>query len=182
MSASYRWLDGNACATFAFGCPITSPITFHFENQRPLCGGDRLPKRRRPLWDVDGRPTLGKKKRRLRLHLITSRLSRPFSLPETNDADHGIKRVAEWNTGLLLKEHELRKVAIINCLRRRIEEYKADQAPTTGWMPSVPVEPCGLQGDVLPAKTQSFRPLPPSPLSLSDYDALDLEEEEDLRK
>lgn len=43
-------------------------------------------KRRRPLSDVDGpnTATVGCKKRRLRRNLITSRLSRPFSLPATH--------------------------------------------------------------------------------------------------
>lgn len=43
-------------------------------------------KRKRPLSDVDGVDTanLPVKKRRLRLHLITSRLSRPFSVPATH--------------------------------------------------------------------------------------------------
>ncbi|CCC11390.1 hypothetical protein SMACR_02048 [Sordaria macrospora] len=43
-------------------------------------------KRSRPSTDVDGHNTapLSCKKRRLRLHLVTSRLSRPFSLPATH--------------------------------------------------------------------------------------------------
>ncbi|KAF6843335.1 hypothetical protein CMUS01_02165 [Colletotrichum musicola] len=46
----------------------------------------RLEKRRRAHSDVDGPYTaaLSCKKRRLRLHLITSRLSQPFSLPATH--------------------------------------------------------------------------------------------------
>ncbi|TEA15266.1 hypothetical protein C8034_v002460 [Colletotrichum sidae] len=46
----------------------------------------KLDKRRRAESDVDGPHTaaLSSKKRRLRLHLITSRLSQPFSLPATH--------------------------------------------------------------------------------------------------
>ncbi|RYP25956.1 hypothetical protein DL767_008229 [Monosporascus sp. MG133] len=46
----------------------------------------RPPKRRRAVHDVDGPGTgsLPCKKRRLRLHLITSRLSQPYSLPATH--------------------------------------------------------------------------------------------------
>lgn len=56
------------------------------------------PKRRRALHDVDGPHTgsLGSKKRRLRRHLITSRLSRPYSSPATHilnrEAAAGAKR------------------------------------------------------------------------------------------
>lgn len=56
------------------------------------------PKRRRALHDVDGPHTgsLGCKKRRLRRHLITSRLSRPYSSPATHilnrEAAAGAKR------------------------------------------------------------------------------------------
>ncbi|KAJ2905918.1 uncharacterized protein MKZ38_003706 [Zalerion maritima] len=61
--------------------PTASPITVSFRPSQKLSQ-----KRRRPLTDVDGIDTaeLSVKKRRLRLHLITSRLSRPFSLPATH--------------------------------------------------------------------------------------------------
>ncbi|KAI5860463.1 hypothetical protein GGS23DRAFT_224378 [Durotheca rogersii] len=54
--------------------PVESPVLF------------RATKRLRPLHDVDGPWTSGLscKKRRLRLHLVTSRLSLPFSLPATH--------------------------------------------------------------------------------------------------
>lgn len=66
--------------------------------ERPSDSTRSAPKRRRALHDVDGPHTgsLGCKKRRLRRHLITSRLSRPYSSPATHilnrEAAAGAKR------------------------------------------------------------------------------------------
>ncbi|RKU44114.1 hypothetical protein DL546_002743 [Coniochaeta pulveracea] len=64
--------------------PLQEPWAFPPHGQ--LSTPEQALKRRRPTSDVDGpnTATLGCKKRRLRRNLITSRLSRPFSLPATH--------------------------------------------------------------------------------------------------
>jgi hypothetical protein len=66
--------------------------------------------------DEDDLPSA--KKRRLRLLLITSRLSRPFSKPATYIADHGRSRIAVWAKARQLRSRSLRKAAILNCARK----------------------------------------------------------------
>ncbi|KFZ10977.1 hypothetical protein V502_07801, partial [Pseudogymnoascus sp. VKM F-4520 (FW-2644)] len=148
-------------------------------------------KRRRPLWDVDGSPHPTKKKRRLRLGLVTSRLSRPYSSPASNIADRGVARVgsATWPLPRRPEKNELRKAAIMNRVRQRLSVLKAAQAKQSP-PPIVPqkrthsqlVSALALRDVVAPmARTYEVpSPLPPSPLGLSNYDALDLEEEAGL--
>lgn len=77
-------------------------------------------KRPRPLADVDGEHScLHKKKRRLRLFLITSRLSPQFSHPATNIVDRGSSRIAVWAKQRALGRNILRKAAILNRIRRQ---------------------------------------------------------------
>ncbi|OAG03187.1 uncharacterized protein CC84DRAFT_1061139, partial [Paraphaeosphaeria sporulosa] len=80
----------------------------------PLC------KRRRAIADVDGEHScLHKKKRRLRLFLITSRLSPQFSHPATNIVDRGSSKIAVWAKQRALGRNILRKAAILNRIRRQ---------------------------------------------------------------
>jgi len=112
----------------------------------------------------------GKKKRRLRLTLITSRLSQPFSAPATNIVDRGISKIAIWAKERRLDKDVLRKAAIMNRLQLRL-------GPARG-MPESREPDIHLQAPrhmLLPVP--GHIPLPPSPLGLSDYDALDLEDE-----
>ncbi|KAK2754584.1 hypothetical protein FQN54_006985 [Arachnomyces sp. PD_36] len=80
------------------------------------------PKRRRPLADVDGEGTEAvqkkKKKRRLRLSFVTSRLSRPFSAPPTHIITRGSSKIAVWAKQKALKRSSLRRAAIMNRLRK----------------------------------------------------------------
>ncbi|KAF2200351.1 hypothetical protein GQ43DRAFT_358404, partial [Delitschia confertaspora ATCC 74209] len=77
-------------------------------------------KRCRAVTDVDGeRSCLRKKKRRLRLVLITSRLSLPFSQPASNIVDRGNSKIAVWAKQKALGRNLLRKAAILNRMRRR---------------------------------------------------------------
>jgi hypothetical protein len=79
-------------------------------------------KRRRPLTDVDGEGSQGlqKKKRRLRLVFITSRLSRPFAHPSTYLVSRGFSKIAVWAKQKALGRSLLRKVAIMNRVRKHI--------------------------------------------------------------
>ncbi|OBT58536.1 hypothetical protein VE04_02151 [Pseudogymnoascus sp. 24MN13] len=144
-----------------------------------------------PLWDVDGSPHPTKKKRRLRLDLVTSRLSRPYSSPASNIADRGVARVgsASWPVPRRPEKNELRKAAIMNRVRQRLSVLKAAQAKPPP-PASVPQKRTHSQLVSALAPARRRRPmartyevpshLPPSPLGLSNYDALDLEEEEGL--
>ncbi|RYP89329.1 hypothetical protein DL769_000084 [Monosporascus sp. CRB-8-3] len=93
------------------------------------------PKRRRAVHDVDGPGTgsLPCKKRRLRLHLITSRLSQPYSLPAThilNRESSGESALTRFlrrlNTAKVKKAgHQtalVRKAAILNRVRISVRQ------------------------------------------------------------
>ncbi|KAH7384348.1 hypothetical protein DE146DRAFT_577895, partial [Phaeosphaeria sp. MPI-PUGE-AT-0046c] len=77
-------------------------------------------KRSRPTTDIDGEHScMQKKKRRLRLFLITSRLSPQFSHPATNIVDRGSSKIAVWAKQRSLGRNLLRKAAILNHIRHR---------------------------------------------------------------
>ncbi|TID19132.1 hypothetical protein E2P81_ATG06113 [Venturia nashicola] len=166
-------------------------------------------KRTRPLADLDDSPSDSKKKRRLRLLLITSRLSRPFSIPATHIVDRGSSKIAVWakkKPGL--GQQVLRKAAIMNFVRCRIREREAwlrkdsgvsvgeDEraevrrrvvlAAETGVLKEMEVErwqgPNHFVVDKAWPKTTERgveKIVQPSPLGLSNYDALDEEDEID---
>jgi hypothetical protein len=70
--------------------------------------------------DIDGEHScLFKKKRRLRLFLITSRLSPQFSHPATNIVNRGSSKIAVWAKQKSLGRNLLRKAAILNRIRRQ---------------------------------------------------------------
>jgi hypothetical protein len=96
---------------------------------RPL---PRPRKRSRAVADIDGdHSCIQKKKRRLRLFLITSRLSPQFSHPATNIVDRGSSKIAVWAKQKSLGRNLLRKAAILNGIRRRallIQEEAGDYA------------------------------------------------------
>lgn len=80
----------------------------------------RPKKRSRAVADIDGEHScMQKKKRRLRLFLITSRLSPQFSHPATNIVDRGSSKIAVWAKQKALGRNLLRKAAILNRIRRR---------------------------------------------------------------
>ncbi|KAF2468841.1 uncharacterized protein BDR25DRAFT_357208 [Lindgomyces ingoldianus] len=82
-------------------------------------------KRCRAVTDVDGEYScLHKKKRRLRLFLITSRLSPQFSHPATNIVDRGSSKIAVWAKQRALGRNLLRKAAILNRIRRQAIQAK----------------------------------------------------------
>jgi hypothetical protein len=82
-------------------------------------------KRSRAAADIDGEHScIQKKKRRLRLFLITSRLSPQFSHPATNIVDRGSSKIAVWAKQKSLGRNLLRKAAILNHIRRRAVSAK----------------------------------------------------------
>ena len=147
---------------FSFDQPVSLPVP----TNRPF-------KRRRALSDVDGDGNEGRKKRRLRLHLITSRLSLPFSQPASNIVNRGISKIAVWAKNKALGRNVLRKAAIMNRVRLRMDAAKdfmrLQQERSKG--------PLALREIVVQKPRCYDLPLPPSPLGLSNYDALDLEDD-----
>lgn len=154
---------------------------FHFSlpmlpdpDEAELC--HRHSKRLRPLTDVDGEgsESLQKKKRRLRLALVTSRLSRPYADPATHIVDRGISKIAVWAKQRALGRNLLRKAAIMNLIRRRAVEAKETEQRRLE-----EARQAHLRHQLSTAQTprRQYIPLPPSPLGLSNYDALDLEDE-----
>jgi hypothetical protein len=122
--------------TFAFTIPFqtsgtSSTCTFQ-TSPLPDMGLTFLPrpqprprKRSRPATDIDGEYScMQKKKRRLRLFLITSRLSPQFSHPATNIVDRGSSKIAVWAKQKSSGRNLLRKAAILNHIRRQAVSAK----------------------------------------------------------
>lgn len=88
-------------------------------------------KRARPLADIDGLDYECRnynKRRRLRLKLVTSRLSAPFAIPPTNILDRGnCSRVALWAKTRAVARNILRKAAILNKIKRDAMAARAAQ-------------------------------------------------------
>ena len=78
-------------------------------------------KRDRPIDDNSGGEgeLLPRKKRRLRLELITSRLSRPYAVPATFLPKRRTLRAGVWARQRLLRRDLLRKAAILNSIEMR---------------------------------------------------------------
>jgi hypothetical protein len=176
VSMIYSWYDLPATKTFAFTFTAGPQAKFSFDKFTPPSRTSNRPfKRRRPLWDVDGGPCEGKKKRRLRLNLITSRLSQPFSIPATNIINRGNSKIAIWAKGRRLDKSLLRKAAIMNRVRSRLDAAKAFARRRSE--EEVKRQALGLQQVMIQKPRIYNAPLPPSPLGLSNYDALDLEDD-----
>lgn len=165
--------DNEACRNpFTFKFSAAPVLRLSFELQAPALT-DRPFKRRRALSDVDGNGNAGRKKRRLRLHLITSRLSLPFSQPASNIVNRGVNKIPVWGAkNKALGRSLLRKAAIMNRVRKRMDAARdfMEQEKTR--------ERLSLRQIVIQKPRCLDVPLPPSPLGLSNYDALDLEDEE----
>jgi hypothetical protein len=119
-SASQSTIDTN----FTFQMSPQPEMALSFPQQLPP---PRTGKRCRSVADIDGEHScIHKKKRRLRLFLITSRLSPQFSHPATNIVDRGNSKIAVWAKQKSLGRHLLRKAAILNGMRRK--SYYAKEA------------------------------------------------------
>lgn len=160
--------------TFSFTFSAVPGVKFCFDRPASVSSPTNRPfKRRRALSDVDGDGNEGRKKRRLRLYLITSRLSRPFSQPASNIANRGVSKIALWGKGRATSRNPLRKAAIMNSVRMRLSAAKElmlqrqeDRNRETLELKEIVVQP----------SWRCHERLPPSPLGTSNYDALDLED------
>ncbi|PVI01478.1 hypothetical protein DM02DRAFT_654499 [Periconia macrospinosa] len=91
------------------------PLTF-----QPQKIHSRPKKRCRAAGDVDGEHSCTQnKKRRLRLFLITSRLSPQYSQPATNIVDRGHSKIAVWAKQKAMGRNLLCKASILNRIRRQ---------------------------------------------------------------
>lgn len=200
MAAQVAWYDGGALNTFKFTFSAEPRLPFRFDSSHAILQEHGAIKRRRPLWDVDGRTEFGKKKRRLRLNLITSKLGKPFSSPASHVADHGVKKVTELagRGNLVLENGHLRKTALANCVRKRVDDMKALSVRARALvLPSPPhflrsPQPVRTHSQLMcqtalrdvaavrPRTPETSTSLPRSPLGQSNYDALDLEDEEEF--
>lgn len=183
LSNSHTKEPPTSILTFTFSVTCPPAVKFTFDSKIDAWNSQPL-KRRRPLWDVDGTSSTEKKKRRLRLNLITSRLSRPFSYPATNIADRGPSAIRLWARKRAREKNELRKAAIMNSVRKGLQDLKARNNSALPLKPLfVPPRPTHSQlvsqlalRDILAAKLNAENePLPPSPLGVSNYDALDMD-------
>ncbi|KAE8450921.1 hypothetical protein EG329_005361 [Mollisiaceae sp. DMI_Dod_QoI] len=160
--------------TFTFLAASSLKLSFDWPKLSAPVPLNRPFKRRRALSDVDGEGKEGRKKRRLRLHLVTSRLSRPFSEPASNIANRGLSKIPVWGAkNKALGKNVLRKAAIMNRVRRRMDAAKdfmrQEQERSR--------ERLSLREIILQKPRCLDFPLPPSPLGLSNYDALDLDDD-----
>jgi len=188
ITMNFSTFDAPLSTVFTFkATPVALP-TLHFRKHLHR----RSPKRSRPVADVDDLISESKKKRRLRLLLITSRLSRPFSTPATHIVDRGASKIAIWAKQKHLAPQVLRKAAIMNRVRRKTLERK-DSAISVGEDPRKEVrEACkeemktmevvdttafGLGPNAVKYTDEAKYSVPPSPLGLSNYDAFDEEDD-----
>lgn len=172
-----------------FPSPELSPTTF------PLTTRDSafpsLLKRHRLDTDVDGEDSVGlqRKKRRLRLNLVTSRLSRPYATPPTHILSRKTRRTGSWMRPRDRIRSPLRRAAVLNAIRvkrRPAESFGLKEANLlSGLRPQK--EPIHAEVDLITQGVRTPRgPMPngclpqqylspaPSPLGSSNYyDALD---------
>ena len=152
---------------------------------------DNKPRKRpRAIADVDGEGsgTCQKKKRRLRLELITSRLSRPYATPTTYIVSRGSIKPVKQARPKAVGRSLLRRAAIINWMRRK-KAHTYGQSLGVSRQHQVE-EPSIYDEEAVdiveddnsitpPAKATERRnthaPQTPSPLGLSNYDAIDME-------
>ena len=140
----------------------------------------RYEKRMRPKADVDGEGSgdIQKKKRRLRLELITSRLSRPYATPTSHIVGRGSSRTALWARKIASGRHPLHKVAILNSLR--LDGFSVRKWPGPKYM-----SPSQLHVEKViefrrnrtesPLSSEIVQPAPNPFKGLSNYDAIDRE-------
>ncbi|KAL8826929.1 MAG: hypothetical protein Q9170_007213 [Blastenia crenularia] len=164
----------------------------------PLAIRESIPqsflKRPRSETDVDGEDSvdLQKKKRRLRLDLVTSRLSQPYATPTTHIISRKSRRPGPWKTLKSPLRSPLRRAAILNAIRVKRKTAKNFGPKEVNLLTGLetPKEPAHTEVDLMTQGIRSPRglgndegspqphfPASPSPLGPSNYDALDEEDD-----
>ncbi|KAL8908153.1 MAG: hypothetical protein Q9207_000976 [Kuettlingeria erythrocarpa] len=165
--------------------PASLPLTIREASSPPS-----ILKRHRVETDVDGEDSVEpKKKRRLRLDLVTSRLSQPYATPTTHIISRKFRRPGPWTKPQNRVRSPLRRAAILNAIRIRRAPAKnfgpRETNLLTGLKPQKELDHTEVdlvsQGVRTPrgpmpngCSPQQYLPPPPSPLGPSNYyDALD---------
>ncbi|KAL8930713.1 MAG: hypothetical protein Q9208_000584 [Pyrenodesmia sp. 3 TL-2023] len=165
--------------------PTIFPLTIRESNS-----SQSILKRHRVETDVDGEDSVEpKKKRRLRLDLVTSRLSQPYATPATHIISRKFRRPGPWAKPRTRVRSPLRRAAILNAIRIRRAPAKHfgpwETNLLTGLKPQTELDHTEVdlitQGVRTPrgpmpngCSPQQYLPPPPSPLGPSKYyDALD---------
>ncbi|MCJ1266435.1 hypothetical protein MMC22_006320 [Lobaria immixta] len=173
---------------------LANPATSHSKPLAPSPKPLPLLKRARPRADVDGEDSeyIQKKKRRLRLNLITSRLSKPYATPATHIISRNALRIGIWARQKVLGRNLLRKVACLNSMKvkrlaaREAEQRRSDFARMVAMYDNVYVTDLGTAADgsrkqqsppTAVSLPRQYSPPSPSPLGLSNYDAFDYEDD-----
>lgn len=178
---------------FAFEPDDTLSASFVFPKAQSIAPRRDSPKRIRPRADVDGEGSedAQNKKRRHRLDLTTSRLSKPYASPTTHIACRGEPRIAVWARQKAPRKNVLRKAAIINSIKKKDSpKRKMESKPPTSTADvgdededayTATYEGIGAikrPGELLKLQPpqQSYVTDDPVPVGLSNYDALDQED------
>ena len=147
-------------------------------------------KRSRSKADVDGEGSENaqNKKRRLRLDLVTSPLSNPFATPTTHIVGRGAPKVLMKRQPQVVGLNGLRKAAIMNSIRGKDQSSRRlkSKQPFNSLQWHTTNQVCGIEFE-----GKADPPHPPEPdisekrevqripsLGLSNYDALDEEEDD----
>ena len=151
------------------------------------------PKRIRSTTDVDGEGSgsVHSKKRRLRLDLVTSRLSQPFATPTTNIVTRGFSTIAIRARKRALGKHALRKAAILNSIKKKNpssrkigifcssappQSFDVDEACEKWEDGECTVGTAGVKGLEVDVSRNNIVGSKGSSLGVSDYEALDQED------
>ncbi|KAL8758647.1 MAG: hypothetical protein Q9199_001325 [Rusavskia elegans] len=171
--------------------PQTNPSTFTLAS-RALDSPSSL-KRGRPQSDVEGEDLVDtqRKKRRLRVDLVTSRLSQPYASPATHiNSSRRTQRLGPWARPRFRVRSPLRRAAILNSSRiRRTARHIGHKEVNLLTTLRTETESDHVEIDLVtggirtprepPPKgclPQGYTPPLPSPLGPSNYDAFDEEE------
>ncbi|KAI4258629.1 MAG: hypothetical protein LQ352_001164 [Teloschistes flavicans] len=181
--------------TAVFPTAITPPITSStFSLALRESNPSSILKRLRPQTDVDGENSVDtqRKKRRLRVDLVTSRLSQPYATPTTHISSRKTLRRGPWARPRYRVRSPLRRAAILNAFRaRRMAakhlEFKEDnllaglKSPQESEHLEVDLVKEGIRTPRDPPPEhrlpQQYLPSSPSPLGPSNYAAFDEEED-----
>ncbi|KAL8705697.1 MAG: hypothetical protein Q9201_001217 [Fulgogasparrea decipioides] len=182
---------GAASSSTSTPSPNVTTTTFPPAIQEP--NPQSVLKRFRPDTDVDGEDSVDaqRKKRRLRVDLVTSRLSQPFATPATHIISRKALRLGPWASPIY-RVRSLRRAAILNAFRARMTTTKRLGSKEVNLLTNLkpqhesehtevdlitegirtPRDPCPQAHP-----PQQYQPPSPSPLGPSNYDAFDEEED-----
>ncbi|KAI9740173.1 MAG: hypothetical protein M1834_004751 [Cirrosporium novae-zelandiae] len=184
-----RLSGGSRVEAFKYTFTDVEPLKEHFYSSGTSNSTfQKVNKRPRARTDVEGEDSgdVGRKKRRLRLDLVTSRLSKPYAIPSTYIVGRGPSKIAAWAKQKVPGRSLLRKAAILNRIRRTVCFSEDRQSHSDILRDQSMYSPMHFssfeafaEAQRQPPVVETPRPeipLPPSPFGLSDYDVFDQED------